>query len=223
MISTSLHDENLAADLANGAVAREDLHPHRPKQDPLPRNRRLFQLDVNYRWSDIVLDERFDDEGKAKQQQHSTAYGVEGHDIRAGDRAPDAPDLLVLTKATGTVISETEEGRRTRFFDVYTPDSHTIVLFGAPKVALDILQSLHEFPAGLARAVVVLPQHAQFEGVESVPAFDLVLRDASGHAFKEYGLSPDAIHVVIVRPDGVIGAFVKGTEGVNKYFNTIMA
>ncbi len=50
-----------------------------------------------------------------------------------------------------------------------------------------------------------------------------MLRDASGHAFKEYGLSPDAIHVVIVRPDGVIGAFVKGTEGVNKYFNTIMA
>ncbi len=112
-ISTSLHDENLAADLATGAGAREDLHAHRPtttKQDPLPRNRRLFQLDVNYRWSDIVLDERFDDEGKAKQQQHSTAYGVEGHDIRAGDRAPDAPDLLVLTKATGTVISETEEG-----------------------------------------------------------------------------------------------------------------
>lgn len=95
-ISTSLHDQDLA-DLATGAGANKAReHPPRPKRDPSPRSRRLFQLDMNYRWSPIVLDERFEDEEKAKRQPD--AYGVEGHDNRAGDRAPDASDLTVLVK-----------------------------------------------------------------------------------------------------------------------------
>ena len=57
------------------------------------RGRKLFQLDVHYRWSTIVFDERYDGN---EARVAADVYGVTGHDTRAGDRAP-----VVMKHASG--------------------------------------------------------------------------------------------------------------------------
>lgn len=56
------------------------------------KRRQLFQLDINYRWSGGVVDERYADEGEEKGGAVE-AYDEEGRTARVGDHAPDAPAL----------------------------------------------------------------------------------------------------------------------------------
>ena len=62
---------------------------------------KLFQLDVDYRWSGVVVDERYADEDKEKGGTVE-AYGEElGRAAWAGDRAPDAPALKRIGGGAG--------------------------------------------------------------------------------------------------------------------------
>ena len=168
----------------------------------------LKQLGVNYRWSSILVDERHGADAKAKEGTID-AYGALGGDgLHAGDRAPDAPGLVNL-KTPGT----------TSLFDIFRPVRHTVLVFSKDaSVAQDVLTALKAYPEGLVRSVVIIPQ----DGAETVSAdADLVLKDGEGHAYAGYGCSPSASTVIVVRPDGVVGAIAAGVSGVKKYFGTV--
>lgn len=91
------------------------------------RSRKLFQLDVNYRWSTVIFDERFKDEGARKV---ADVYGVVGRATQAGDRAPDAPALI---DASGT---------KTRLFDIFSLAKHAALVFAILTSVRDALTLL---------------------------------------------------------------------------------
>ncbi len=185
-------------------------------QSPWFRGRNLFQLDVNYRWSPIVLDERF---GEAEAAKQPNAYGIEGHEARAGDRAPDAPNLRVVKRPANE--GQANVGEETRLFDVFTPDKHTVLMF-ASENGLDktkaILSALEKYPPGLIRSALVLPSASST--TENASA-EFVFKDTEKHAYTGFGVKGDHLQVVVVRPDGVIGAFVEGAQGIAKYFSLV--
>ncbi|EKM48470.1 uncharacterized protein PHACADRAFT_266336 [Phanerochaete carnosa HHB-10118-sp] len=138
------------------------------------RGRKLFQLDVNYRWSTIVLDERF-----AGGESTRVAYGEPGQDVRAGDRAPDAPEAGVL----GVVRA-------------LPSDLVKILLVSSPG-------EVH---------------------VTTNDESNIVVEDKDGHGRRPYGLEGQTGPVVVVvRPDGMIGAFATSAKGLEKYFSLIFS
>ncbi|KIK47456.1 hypothetical protein CY34DRAFT_799419 [Suillus luteus UH-Slu-Lm8-n1] len=168
----------------------------------------LFMLGINCRFSTIVLDEFVTPvEGKP-----INAYGVldEGH-LEAGDRAPDAPNMLQVGRAEPDV---------TTLFSLYRPWYHTTLVF-APSLAdaTPILGALEACDKSVVRSAVVLPASASATPVAS-PAADLLV-DQEGHAYSAYLVQADQTKVFVIRPDGVIGAIVHGAEGVKMYFSKI--
>ncbi|KAG0702987.1 FAD binding domain-containing protein [Suillus ampliporus] len=168
----------------------------------------LFMLGINCRFSSIVLDEFvIPVEGRPIK-----AYGVldEGH-LEAGDRAPDAPNLLQVGRGESEVKT---------LFDLYKPWYHTVLVF-APSLsdATPILDALETCDRSVVRTTVVLPSSAPVTPVAS-PA-DLVLVDKEGYAHSAYLVEANQTKVFVIRPDGVIGAIVHGAEGVKKYFSKI--
>ena len=220
-VSTELLNSHIKIQKAlERSTSAEQAHAQMADEDsPFFRGRKLFQLDVNYRWSSIVLDERFEGMNTAVEK---SAYGAEGHAARAGDRAPDAPDLLVVCEAK-EAEGLPEEGNKTRLFDLFTPMDHTVLIFApvhAFEAVQEIIGALEKYPRGLVRPVLILPKNARSEGL-GISEDIVVLQDAEGHAYTGYGLPEDILSVAIVRPDGVIGAFVKGTAGADRYFSLI--
>jgi hypothetical protein len=168
----------------------------------------LFMLGINCRFSTIVLDEFVTPvEGKP-----INAYGVldEGH-LEAGDRAPDAPNMLQVGGAESDV---------TTLFSLYRPWYHTTLVF-APSLAdaTPILGALEACDKSVVRSAVVLPSSASVTHVAS-PAVDLLV-DQEGHAYSAYLVEAGQTKVFVIRPDGVVGAIVHGAEGVKKYFSKI--
>ena len=168
------------------------------------RDERVNMLGVNYRTSPIVLDE-------FTHAEPVSAYGVldEGA-LVAGDRAPDAPGLVVAPTST-----ETEA--KTRLFDVFSPTYHTVLVFTPDVISsTDVLEASRRYPEAVIRLVIVLPQDS---GV-AVAQADVVV-DRGGHAYRGYLTAKGEKRVVVVRPDGVVGAIVHGAEGVETYFSRI--
>lgn len=50
---------------------------------------------------------------------------------------------------------------------------------------------------------------------------DLVLRDCDGHAYNTYPILPSGCTIIVVRPDGVVGAIVDNSDGLRKYIQGI--
>ncbi|THH09639.1 hypothetical protein EW145_g1876 [Phellinidium pouzarii] len=193
------------------------------KEDPFFRGRKLFQLEVNYRWSSIVLDERFD-QGVAAAEKD--AYGKTGSILQAGDRAPDAPGLVILSQTTeaekiGKVHGK--QGESVRLFDIFDLTVHTILVFSSDAGRHgELLRTPQKLPACLVRTLLIYPVTVSLPHDEdSMLNTDLILEDKEGHAFHGYGVD-DTVYAVIVRPDGMIGAFAKGPGGVDKYFSKIV-
>ncbi|KAH8110492.1 FAD binding domain-containing protein [Phellopilus nigrolimitatus] len=192
-----------------------------PEDEPLFRGRKLFQLDLNYRWSPIVLDERFSEGGTAVD-----AYGKAGHDVRAGDRAPDAPGLVVLSKSptlekVGKVAGG--KGESVRLFDIFDPTAHTVIIFSSDaNFVRDVIGALTKLPAGIVHSLLVVPAEGSLTQDEQW-SVNLALVDKDGHGFRGYGLDITANITVVVRPDGMIGAFAKGSAGVERYFARLLA
>lgn len=170
----------------------------------------LFMLGINCRFSTIVLDEFVTPvEGKP-----INAYGVldEGH-LEAGDRAPDAPNMLQVGRAEPDV---------TTLFGLYRPWYHTTLVF-APSLAdaTAILGALEACDKSVVRSAVVLPSSASAAPAAS-PVADLLV-DQKGHAYSAYLVEAGQTKVFVIRPDGVVGAIVRGAEGVKKYFSGIFS
>ncbi|EIW84631.1 hypothetical protein CONPUDRAFT_149512 [Coniophora puteana RWD-64-598 SS2] len=168
------------------------------------RTRILYMLGVNYRTSPIVLDEF--SSGVAP----IPAYGFEISDqLVAGDRAPDAPGLF--------------DGERAfKLFELFKPTHHTAMIFTSDvQAAEEIVSSLAAYSElGVVRILVVLPTGARLAG--TVLGGARVFVDKDGYAHAHY-YAQDSPRVVIVRPDGVVGAMVAGLSGVQKYFKLILS
>ena len=178
-------------------------------ENVMKREQKMNMLGVNCRSSPIVVDE-------FTQAEPVNAYGVlEEGVLVAGDRAPDATGLgLVVAQDAGRVETETE----TRLFDVFCPTHHTVLVF-APDVAssTDVLEVLRKYPRDIVRPVIVLGQGSE---VTTGAKTDAII-DRDGHAYRAYLAVKGETRVVVVRPDGVVGAIVHGAEGVGAYFNKI--
>lgn len=184
------------------------------------RDSSLLQLGVNYRWSSIVLDEQTvedeydDDFYDDLTEDDLDTYGAK-HDgaLKAGDRAPDAPELLDL-KAPNSTSS-------TRLFDVFGTSYHTVLIFtNDPTRCASVISAIRAYPGGAVRSALVILRG------QSAPSCadeaDFVLEDRRAHAYEAYSLT-EGCTLAIVRPDGVVGAVVRGPSGLKRYFEGIFA
>ena len=221
-ISTNLHDKTLtqAADRAREIAKLKDgnSQPFWNSEDSgFHRGWKLFQLDLNYRHSPFVNDDRYAHSAEEK----SDAYGVRGHDIRAGDRAPDAPGLVTLAGPKSEA-----QGKTMRIFDLFDPTMHTVLVFSSATsedetrgLTQPVLSALERLAPGLVRTALIVRGDAKDAHVPYAEV-DYVLKDAEGYAFKDYGLEEGKSAVVVVRPDTYIGAFALGANGVKRYLDT---
>lgn len=213
-ISTSLHNamlQQLVQQVQDKAHA--DAAEAAKSDNVYYRDWRLFQLDLNYRHSPFVLDDRY----AHNVGEKADAYGAEGHDIRGGDRAPDAPGLVPLAGAT--------DDNPLRLFELFSPAIHTALILSsdateAPSLAQSVVDILGRLSSGLVRTILVIPGDSA-DAHAPYPNVDFVLKDGEGHAFKNYGLGGDKTAIIIVRPDSYIGAFINDVTGVEKYLSVI--
>ncbi|KAJ7777971.1 FAD binding domain-containing protein [Mycena maculata] len=180
-----------------------------PDEGAWRRGGELHMLGVNYCGSSIVLET----ERAGGAPLGSNAYAkAEGARVQAAYRAPDAPGLVRVGAREAP----------TRLFAVFRASVHTVLMFGgggdaaARQRVVDVLARL---PAGTVQAVLVLAPGQTSNGDAS--AFVTVLEDREGHAHAGYGVAADELAVVVVRPDGVVGAVVSDPMGVEKYFAKI--
>jgi hypothetical protein len=177
------------------------------------RSKLIKQLGVNYRWSDIVIDERdLARQGLNGEAARLTAYGIENADptdVRAGDRAPDAP-----------VADLSQGGKATTLFKLFDPSKHTALIFtpdaNTSSPVEGVLEVLTAFGPNINTFIVARAAD------EKLPNDAGVLVDTDGDTRKAYGVIKTTdvqsrATIVIVRPDSVVGAFVFAVEGVKRY------
>ncbi|KAI5993040.1 FAD binding domain-containing protein [Pisolithus albus] len=190
------------------------------------RKKNVYMLGVNHRSSPIVVDKFVSTPGGSVAHR---AYGeVREGVLQAGDRTPDAPSLVPV------ITPNREMAASTRLFDIFASTHHTIIIF-APPLAVPAVQSMivtlqKVIPKELVKRVVVLPgSHSEPGGhVESRMSsgedetIDVqVLVDQAGHAYRGYVVEEGGIKIVVVRPDGVVGAIVRSVAGLKRCFDGV--
>ncbi|KAF7309731.1 FAD-binding-3 domain-containing protein [Mycena indigotica] len=192
----------------------------------------VLQLGVNCRWSSIVFDEQSHDDIEFEEDladfDQDFAYDEDEEDeedfssandaliqrpLRAGDRAPDAPQLVAIKHPNSSRPSN-------RFFDIFSPSKHTVLIFSNnPNRCLPAMRLLGSFPhSEIQSAVVVRPRTAVSESVP--PLVDWIVEDHAGHAYSTYSFR-EGCDIVVVRPDGLLGAVVRSGRGLLEYFDGI--
>ncbi|KAF8900711.1 FAD binding domain-containing protein [Gymnopilus junonius] len=175
---------------------------------PATRTPDIRQFGVNYRWSSIVVNEDvLSVEPRKNLVTSAGAYGAEKGDIHAGDRVPEAPGLVNI-----------KNGLITSVFEILTCSKHTALIFtqDAQADAL-LLEAVRSFPVGTCNFVVVFPRISKPDS-DGLAGRDelLFLQDSAGYAYRHY-LAYQGPKVVLIRPDGVIGAICTSTEGLSMY------
>ncbi|KAF9003675.1 monooxygenase [Cyathus striatus] len=168
------------------------------------RGTEFHMFSVNYRTSSFVIDDGASGEfvGPAYNPESATA-------ARAGDRAPDAPELQL--------ISPVREEKS--LFQIFGSSNHTVLVFGGSTEEHNtVLEKLAVLPKESVKSVLVCPAN---KPDTVIGGFDVVLVDTKGYALEGYHIPKEGLHVVIVRPDGVVGARLTVLENLNKYFSKI--
>ena len=104
---------------------------------------------------------------------------------------------------------------------------HTVLVFASePAVAsiAKLVAPLSKISKDLIQVALILPTSASKCDIGDISAaIDHKFNDSEGHAYGGYGLKPGEQEpwVVVVRPDAMIGAFVKSTGGVEKYLSLV--
>ena len=173
-----------------------DPHDDAPEEDsPYHRGLKLYQLDINCRGSSIVVD-GLDGE----------SYKL-GERLRAGDRAPNAPGIVPLNVGL--------QPGTTQLFDIFSSNRHTALIFvkGDENVK-PYLELLKHYPQHTVFPVIVLQQGDE----RNVEVFGKtsVVQDSAGHCWKSYS-TEHGTKVVIVRPDGCVGAMGRSPGVVEEY------
>ncbi|KAI1798121.1 FAD binding domain-containing protein [Ganoderma leucocontextum] len=169
------------------------------------RNMALRQCEINYRWSPLVHDVR-GTLGLSEDEMKGHAYeGYPGGDVRAGDRAPDAPTLVAA------------DGSETALFSIFKPSYHTLLVFAPDGADVSgVVKAAEAYPEGLVRTVIV-----GRNGVPAAVAGADVYHDKEGHAHKAYHVAGDGLALVAVRPDAYVGSFAYDVEGLQTYFSRV--
>ncbi|KAF8185934.1 FAD binding domain-containing protein [Mycena galopus ATCC 62051] len=123
-------------------------------------------------------------------------------------------DAALVESAKSSAYSRGNGGRVQAAYRA--PDAPGLVRLGR-RIAR--AEGLRRLPKAAVQTVQLLPQ-GQSAGDSATPA--LVLEDRAGHAYAGYGVPVDKLTIVVVRPDGVVGAVVPNAEGVESYFKKIM-
>lgn len=198
----------------------------------------LFPLGINYRWSSLLFDERRKDarETAAEDEEYYHDYDFDGHGhdgdeeevldayglqadgmLRAGDRAPDAPRLIDMRDTRRTAART----KTWHLFDVFGPTHHTVLIFAeATRRWAQVLKSLSSYPRGTVSPVLIVRRGQVVPAADAAHA-KYVLEDNGGYAHETYVLD-GRYGVVVVRPDGVIGAIAKGADGMKWYLHGIL-
>ena len=183
------------------------------------RGTHLKQFGINYRWSSIVFDERYaSTDAQYASAEPLNAYGTEGDVVRAGDRAPNATGLVRLDREG--------DAQSTDLFGIFGPTHHTAIVFGSESSAMEpILKSLKTYTPSTISSAVVYPRStpAPKSLARGLDGADHILHDSDGFAFTGYDMPENRTTVVVVRPDGVVGAVVHDIDGIAKYFAPIFA
>ncbi|KDQ19472.1 hypothetical protein BOTBODRAFT_51867 [Botryobasidium botryosum FD-172 SS1] len=220
-LTASLYRQALTKEAGNVSTAKDI-----PKGNTWNRETKLNMMGVNCRWSPIVVDERT----VRVEAEAIEAYGIAGGVLRAGDRAPDAPALVDIS---GAHAGSSAAGQiTTSLFELFGPAHHTALVFSAhdsmgASATLRELDSYNsiapESAPPLVLPVLILPADSGSWGRASESGYKVVV-DSKGHAMEGYQIRQDdeSIWVMIVRPDGVVGAIVKGSEGIEKYFSGVL-
>lgn len=193
-LTSALHDKTLKASLDDQAWKRGS---------------RLDQLGVNYRGTPFVLDEIEGRPPSTSSCYDSRPSGV----LMAGDRAPDASSLVPIR---GLLAGD-------RLFDIFSAMCHTILVFLGSQADSDgssVVQLLKTYPRGLFKSVGVLPSDSTIDTDVRV-GFDLVVKDGQGNGHKAYKIPGGGTVIVVVRPDGVIGAMVTNSDGLHRYLDIV--
>ncbi|VDC06644.1 unnamed protein product [Peniophora sp. CBMAI 1063] len=163
----------------------------------------LRQLGVHYRWSSVVVDELREGELvlKSTNIEPEDVYGLGKPDrLHAGDRAPDAPELVSV-----------QTGAKMQLFRLFKPTQHTIIVLD-PALAKDVHTPISAYPEGAIQVVVISARNSQEQYAE-LNAFV----DSQGHAHRAYRVDL-GVKVAIIRPDGVVGALLRGPGSIEQYF-----
>lgn len=164
----------------------------------------LFQLDINYRWSSILFEDR-NPQTASLEELKAHAYLGWDTNICAGDRAPDAPELVVHRASESTTL-----------FELFNPTMHTVLVFGG----LALFPNLDT----IVRSRLPVDAVQTFVVSRDGSASDIItIHDKGGHAFSAYGVGTDSSVSVIVRPDGFIGCIATSEAGVETYFNLLFS
>ena len=184
----------------------------------------MTQLGVNYRGSSIVYNEG------AKRDPATLVSGYNKESETAaqpGDRAPEAPGLVDVhnTSAQAATLS---------LFGIFAPSVHSVLVFagnGTGSGNSDVLHTLSGIiarqPESAVRGVLIVSPESESQGAaaQANGLFEQVLVDRDGHAHTGYNVpvSGKKVTVVVVRPDGFIGACVHSATGFEQYFGHIFA
>lgn len=192
------------------------------------RGGELFMLRINYRWSSIVLEERNLDLGD-KEKRKSLAeemkirsYGGYQGELCAGDRASEAPGLIISTSSDP--LKRT--GEETSLFKLLSFLKHSVIIFAPSSerhTVDEILLTTGKLPTSTETVQVILVTQANTDGAvdETKQGVAYALIDRDGHAHGGYFVKAGELTIVIIRPDGYVGAVVKDKDGVERYFGRI--
>ncbi|KAI6108243.1 FAD binding domain-containing protein [Pisolithus sp. B1] len=214
--TTELHDRTFdQLDVEHTARTTTDENSNSKKVESkferaMRRGGEMFILGVNYRTSPIVIDEFVPT--PTSESGVAVVHSVYG----------DGQEGVLR-----------EGNRSTRMFDTLAWTHHTVIIF-APALAIPVVRSVlatlgQNVPKELVRRVVVLPGSASapdgsVEASSEVnQAADVqVLVDHAGHAYRGYIVESQEVKIVVVRPDGVVGAIVRGVTGLERYFEGVL-
>ncbi|KAI6099524.1 FAD binding domain-containing protein [Pisolithus croceorrhizus] len=235
-----MHGESKVEGAQSSTDGKDDAKVESNLEHMKHRGKNMFMLGVNCRTSPIVVDEFAPASTPGVTVVHSAYGNIEEGIFRAGDRAPDAPDLVLVansnraaSNASGISTLRGKELGSTRLFNIFAPTYHTILIFAptlADPVVSSVLAALQQcVPKNtLVRPLVVLPDTLPdlHKGVETSSTLDQtsgveVLVDQAGHAYRGYLIEQDEIKVIAIRPDGVVGAIVRSAKGLERYFDGV--
>jgi len=170
----------------------------------------MSQLGITYRGSSIVGEDSIRD-----ATPKVSGYNKDSETAACpGDRAPDVP---LLINATG-------EHKPKTLFDIFSPSHHSVLVFAKKyeeHSALALSSVINRLPGKTVRSILILPSESNVNELGAV--YDEVFIDSGDHAYAAYGFPSDQSYIVVVRPDGAVGARVHEVAGVERYFQKIFS
>ncbi|KAI6154836.1 hypothetical protein BKA82DRAFT_997597 [Pisolithus tinctorius] len=197
------------------------------------RGKNTYILGVNNPTSPIVIHEFAPT--SVVSVVHSAYGDISEGVLRSGDRAPDAPGLVPIVspnRASCNISSSSQSIGMAGSIRIFASTDHAVIVFAptlaVPDVRLVLVVLDQNTRKQLVRRVIMLPGPlSEADGrvemsSEEDQAIDMdVLVDQAGHAYRGYVIEKQDIKVVVVRPDGVVGANVRGAAGLERYFEGV--